>query len=533
LKKGALYFFLLLNTCLIAQEQAWVFFKEKPNSSTRIASPKDFLSEKSILRKQKYNIIIDSKDLPIEIDYINRIKSQLDINYLAMSKWFNACYVEGEITDIEALLDLDIIEDIYFMNKELNSSTSEKKIHLSENLENNKIEITSISPYGQTEIQTTQIKLNSLHNTNFTGEGITIAIMDNGFSNVDSINAFDRAREKKLLHNGYDFEDKTNNIYAYTGGSHGTTVLSTMLGFIEDSFIGTAIDAQYYLFRTEVDTSESPKEEAYWIAAAEMADSLGVDIINTSLGYSTFDDPKYNYTTADMDGKTTFISRAATIALQKGMLTINSAGNSGNNTWKIINAPADSPDVLSVGAIDTNGSLASFSSIGPTADGRIKPDIVALGSPSVIINETGNISSASGTSFSSPIIAGATACFWQSMPNKTAKQIMDLIKLSSSLANNPNNNLGYGIPNFEFYLNTENNLEKTLKLITNPIDELLIFEFPNNWSSQKYTIYNISGKIEMVGSLNINATIDVSQLSQGIYFLNTYTNSNLIKFVKL
>ena len=523
---------------LVAQEQAWVFFTDKANSEIQLQTPADFLTEKSLLRKQKHNIAIDTRDLPIDNLYINTLKQQIDINYLSTSKWFNAAYIEGSQTAIEALLNLSFVESIFYMNKSLNTSAAAKNLKSiqTNSLVNKSKEILTDFVYGTTEIQTEQLNLQALHNENYTGTGITIAVMDGGFSNVNTIPAFNRARENNLLLGGYDFESKTDAIFDYTGDSHGTNVLSTMLGYIENEFVGTAIDAQYYLFRTEVVESESPKEEAYWIAGAERADSLGVDIINTSLGYSEFDEAKYNYTTSDMDGKTTFISQAATIALEKGMLPVNSAGNSGNSAWGIITAPADSPGVLSVGAVDENDNLASFSSVGPTADGRIKPDVVALGLGSVVIAETGEITTSSGTSFSGPIIAGAVACFWQSMLEKSPQEIMELVKQSSSLASNPNTNSGYGIPNFENSLLSTDSLTidstKKLTLLKNPVSLQLEFCYPENWVPQKYSIYNLAGAEVQKGIVIKEESVDLSWLSQGIYFFKSFTNSNIIKFAK-
>lgn len=531
--------FILINfLCfqLIAQEQAWIFLTEKPNSTERLANPNNFLTQKSILRKQKFNTQIDARDLPIENTYVNEIKAQTEITYLATSKWFNGIYVEGDQIAIEALLNLEFVDSIFFMNRSLNTSAVAKKIDFAKESQPNKTETIENFNYGDTQAQINQLNLQGLHNENYTGTGITIAVMDSGFNNVNTISAFDRARDNNLLLGGYDFEDKTPDIYAYTGGSHGTNVLSTMLGYIENEFVGTAIDAQYYLFRTEVDASETPKEEAYWIAAAERADSLGVDIINTSLGYSDFDGTKYDYATTDMDGETAFISQATTIALEKGMLPINSAGNSGGTAWNIITAPADSPGALSIGAVAVNGSLASFSSVGPTADGRIKPDVVAMGVASAIITTNGTIAASNGTSFSGPIMAGAVACLWQSMPNKSATEIMDLVRASGNLANNPNSNMGYGIPNFGTILgfpDIENtNAVSTLKILKNPVGNSLNFEFPNEWSSQNYIIYDTTGKQTLKGILNKNDAITVANLNSGIYFLATNGIKDIVKFVK-
>src|SRR5690606_26070527 len=232
---------------------------------------------------------------------------------------------------------------------------------------------------------------------------------------VDEVEGFAYLRNNDKIKGGYNFVD--DDPFFYTRGSHGTMVLSTMGGFIENQYVGTAIDAEYYLFITEKSEEEIPQEEVWWIAAAERADSIGVDVINTSLGYNEFDDSRYNYTYEDMDGETAFITRGAQIAAEKGIMMVNSAGNSGNDDWCYITAPADGFDVFTIGAVDSDGTPAPFSSFGPTPDGRIKPDVAAHGYQTAVINPNGEINGSYGTSFSSPIMAGAMACFIQAFPN--------------------------------------------------------------------------------------------------------------------
>jgi len=526
---------LLYSSLLVAQEQAWVFFTEKPDWETRIETPTDFLTTKAITRKEKYNIEIDARDLPLEEDYVNEIKLATGITYLASSKWFNGVFVEGLQTDIEALTTLTYVDSVYFMDRSLNASERPATSSKPSKIDHEKFTEETTIEYGSTTTQIEQINVDGLHDLGFTGEGMTIAVMDNGFVNVDTIEAFDRARENNLLLGGYDFEDKTDDIYAHTG-SHGTNVLSTMLGYIENSFAGTAIDAQYYLFRTEVDASETPKEEAYWIAAAEMADSLGVDIINTSLGYSTFQDAKYNYATSDMDGETAFISQAASIALEKGMLPVTSAGNSGSSSWGIITAPADSPGTLAIGAVNYLGNVASFSSRGYSADGRVKPDVMAMGVTSSVISSSGSIATSNGTSFSGPITCGAVACLWQSLPDYAPTEIMEAVRESGHIYATPNQDYGYGIPNFlaAYNLLSNENFEYITQysLLENPVSDSIQLNFPFETTNTDYRIFDITGQLSLNGNCSTNETIDVNNLSEGIYFLQLEDVQNLIKFVK-
>ena len=273
-----------------------------------------------------------------------------------------------------------------------------------------------------------------------------IAVIDAGFPGVNTLSAFSRIRTNNKILGGYDFVNR--NINFYTGDSHGTSVLSTIAGFVADQFVGTAPDASFYLFITEDNTKETPLEESLWVEAAERADSLGVDIINTSLGYYTFDNPKHDYTYADMNGNKTFISRGAEIGFSRGMILVNAAGNEGAVAWKYIIAPADAKSVLAVGAVNASKVIASFSSFGPTADDRVKPDVLAHGQDVFVINAAGNIATSNGTSFASPVMAGVVACFWQKNPTKTNKEIIQIIKESAHLYNNPSPQYGYGIPKF-------------------------------------------------------------------------------------
>jgi hypothetical protein len=299
-----------------AQQDAWVYFTDKENVANAIANPLTILTQKAIDRKSDHNVAIDERDVPVNENYITQVKNTSGIMVMAKSKWFNAVHVRGSEADINDLLNLGFVASIEFADDNLNrmptqSNSSNNKFNVEDALVN--------FEYGNTQNQVEMISADVLHQMDYTGNGVTVAVLDAGFPNVNTMGAFQRLRNAGKLLNGYDFVNRTADIYAYAGSTHGTKVLSAMAGFIQDAFVGTAPDASYYLFRTEDAGSENPVEESYWVEAAERADSLGVDIINTSLGYKSYDNPNYSYTASDLDGNTAFITKGANIAFEKGL----------------------------------------------------------------------------------------------------------------------------------------------------------------------------------------------------------------------
>ncbi len=518
-----------------AQQDAWVYLSDKENVETSISNPISILSLKAIDRKVAHNVVIDERDVPVNESYIAQLKSQSSITVMAKSKWFNAVHVRGTQTDIEALSGLTFISSIDFADKSLNAARLFQQ--------QNKFEIEDSHTdfdYGDASNQIEMINGDELHLSDYTGTGMTVAVLDAGFPNVNTMSAFQRLRDAGNLLGGYDFVIRTDAIHDYTGNSHGTNVLSTMAGFVQDQFVGTAPDAQYYLFRTENATSENPIEESLWVEAAERADSLGVDVINTSLGYTTYDNPNYSYTPAEMNGNTAFITRGANIASEKGMLLVNSAGNSGGNSWNIVGAPADASGVLSIGAVKADGTYASFSSQGDGSQPNQKPDVVAQGQASYVISTGDVIYTSNGTSFSSPIMAGGVVCLWQALPSLTNAQIMQIIRESASQYNNPDNFLGYGIPNLQLALSNGlsivdfENLELDLNIYPNPVSNEIRLTIPEQ-DIVSITIFDILGKLVKQGSLtHVNSKINVESLSQGIYIakLQSGNISRTIKLIK-
>ena len=368
---------------------------------------------------------------------------------------------------------------------------------------------------------------------------IDVAVFDNGFFNADSIRFFKKAFNENRIHPMWNFVNKTNKVFNV--GGHGTNVLSCMASYIPDTMIGTAPNANYYLFVTEDNASESKLEEVNWAKAAEVADSIGIDVINSSLGYTDFDDVSTNYTYQDMDGKTTIISKAAEMASEKGILVVNSAGNEGEKSWHYISAPSDAKTVLCIGAVNATGILAGFSGRGPSADQRIKPDIVAKGASATVVNVNGEIGLSNGTSFSSPIMAGMAASLWQSNLTSTNLEIREAIIKSTDKLIYPNNNYGYGLPNFkiayEFLQKQHKMRESGFKLFPLPFKEFI--NISNDYFLNKtfaLEIYNERGNF--IRAFNVDQTknklgfeaVDLSSLSAGIYFMKIISDGKSISY---
>jgi hypothetical protein len=516
------YFILLLVSALgFAQQDAWVYFNAKPNAQLYFDSPLKMLSQRALDRRTTQNIALDTKDIPMEPSYITQVKATTGITVLAKSKWLNAVHVRGSQTNLNALKTQPFVSKIDFADKSLNQSaripksTKMKRVKKSEKT---KIDFA----YGNAANQIQMLNGQVLHQQNYTGSGKVIAVMDSGFPGVDVAQPFQRLRDNNKILGGYNFVLRNSNFYS--GDSHGTLVLSTMGGYKENSLVGTAPDASYYLFVTEDDNSENPVEESLWVEAAEKADSLGVDVINTSLGYFDFDNSSYDHTYSDMNGATTFMSRAAEIAFSCGMIVVASAGNSGTSAANPhIAVPADAVSVIAVGAVNSDKNRVSFSSIGPSFDQRIKPEVMAQGQSAVVSDQAGNIGLANGTSFSAPIMAGMIASLWQALPQKTNQQIRDIVLQSADKFGNPNNQLGYGIPNFAMALNNQLSSDSSILdefiVYPNPTSDLIIMVLPAQFKTGTLFIYNTIGQI-MIEQNIISTTpmISLKSLEKGLYF---------------
>ena len=503
------------------QEDAWVYFTDKPSAGTYLSNPLTMLSQKSLDRRTAQNIALDNKDVPIHASYRNQVANSAGIIVMAKSKWMNALHVRGTVTAIQNLQNLAFVASVDFANDALNSNGSGRAQASNKNKQVDKYQESMVTfSYGNSNNQIQMLNGHLLHQQDYTGAGKTIAVLDAGFPGVDTAAPFDRLHDNNLILGGYNFVN--NNANFYTGGSHGTLVLSAMGGYVASQLVGTAPDAHYYLFVTEDISSENPVEESYWVAAAEVADSLGVDIINTSLGYFGYDNPNYSYTYADMNGTTSFIARGADIAFSRGMICVASAGNSGGTANPNISTPADAVHTLAVGAVTASENYATFSSIGPSFDNRVKPDVAAQGQAAVLADELGTIITANGTSFSGPITAGMVACLWQALPGKTNAEIIQLIKESANLYNNPTNQLGYGIPDFNLAVSTALGLVDTgsnsFIVYPNPAGDFVHVGFPGDLSIGDILLYNSLGQLVLNQRISIsNNDLSVTHLPQGLY----------------
>ena len=429
--------------CTAQVAKYWVRFTDKKESPYSVFKAYEFLSARALERRANQGIAVDESDLPVNPHYVEQlIKSGARIHN--RSRWMNAATIVADSLTVAKVGQLPFVQDVRYVGKHLTSKRKTKAAQRPEYLEPYEA-LPEYYGYGTAQIGLMNGEL--LHQLDFQGAGKMVAVLDGGFTNVDIMPFFDSLRAEGRLIAGYDFAD--NDATVFESSSHGTQVLSSMASHLPGLLVGTAPAATYVLIKTEDTRGEYLVEECNWVAGAEYADSIGADIINSSLGYTTFNDKSMNYTYADMDGSQSIASRAADIAFSKGILVVNSAGNSGSGPWKYIGAPADARKALTVGATNAIGGLASFSSIGPTADGRIKPNIATMGQNVVVASIKGyDLQLANGTSLASPLAAGMAASLWSAFPEKTNTEIYDVIEESAHLFNQFNDEMGYGIPNF-------------------------------------------------------------------------------------
>ena len=432
-----------------------VRFKDKAGTPFNINNPSQYLSARSIQRRVKQNIAIDSTDLPITPRYLDSVKLAGNVTILNKSKWLNEVCIQT--TDAAALAKINSFPFVISSSPVKRIQEGNKEITQTRNKFNEEISQTNTATqtsktngdvlnYGNSLAQIHIHEGEFLHNKGFKGEGMLMAIFDGGFRNYLTVTAFDSARNNNQIVETYDFVQ--NEISVNEDDPHGMYCFSIIAANWPGQLVGSCTKAKYYLYRTEDVATEFPIEEQNWAAAAERADSIGVDVFSTSLGYSTFDNPVFNHTYADMNGKITIIARANTMAARKGIISVVAAGNDGNNAWHFIATPADADSIVTTGAVNTSGVVASFSSYGPTSDGRVKPTVASVGQGTAIAGLNNLQTFGNGTSFATPNLAGLITCLWQAFPEFTNMQIIEAVKRSSSIYTTPNDRIGYGIPNF-------------------------------------------------------------------------------------
>jgi len=508
-----------------APDSYWVQLKDKKGTPYKISQPEAFLSQRSIDRRLRQHILIDETDLPVSPDYLDSLKNR-GLEIVHTSKWLNGATVRtADTTLIKKIATLPFVSLVQLTKpanvlKSFSNKFSDEVLNTEYDPEN----------YGNAIDQLTQLNGQYLHRQGFRGKGIQIAILDAGFLNANTIEAFDSLRNSNRILGTRDFVDPTSDIYAQN--YHGMSVLSCMGGNIPGSLIGTAPDASFYLIRSEDVATEYLIEEDNWVAAAEYADSLGVDIINSSLGYSQFNDSLMNHSFADINGKTTRVTQGANMAFQKGILVFSSAGNEANKSWKRIIAPSDGENVIGVAAVDKDGLRASFSSVGPAFGGAVKPNVAAMGSGTTLALSNGTIGYASGTSFSSPVLAGMGACLLQANPYAGAKLAKLAIEQSASQYSNPDSLIGFGIPDFEkadkyLKVNSANKLKdkSSWTVSPNPFSESIFLRNLNTVNNKNYliSIYNLQGICLWQSTFNSEEIIvlkNLANLPQGFLILS-------------
>lgn len=524
-------------------------FKDKAETPYSISSPSQYLSARSIQRRVKQKILIDSTDLPITPKYLDSVRLAGNVIILNKSKWLNQVCIQT--TDAAALAKINsfpfiISSSPVMRTQEENKEINEKKnkfneaiFHTSENTRNTRTN-GDVLNYGNASAQIHIHEGEFLHNNGFKGEGMLMAMFDAGYKNYLTLAAFDSVRNNNQVAETFDFVKNEPGVNE--DDAHGMYCFSIIAANLPGKLVGSCPKAKFYLYRTEDVSSEYPVEEQNWAAAAERADSIGVDVFSTSLGYTTFDNPLLDHTYADMNGKVTIIARANVLAAKKGIISVVSAGNDGNGQWHFIGTPADADSILTVGSVTATGVSSAFSSYGPSSDGRIKPTVASVGEGTAFAGLNDQLYFGNGTSFSCPNLAGLVTCLWQAFPEFTNMQIIEAVKKSSSKYTAPDDHVGYGIPNFhkayddlfqQRILLQANTIlaNEWIKAYPNPFSKTFsVLLKPKYSGSATFKLYDANGKLyltKVITTQENQAQLilfnNLQPLSKGMYILR-YTN---------
>ena len=452
----------------------------------KVGSESVCLNELAIQMREQRGIAIDSLDYEVSPIYLDSVRA-MGAKVLHTSRWLNAATVQMPSSHASALHQCSFIQAIE-LTRGAKDSVDISSISLRKHAANSSTP-SDPSPL-LSEAQHSVYNLLPLHQAGYKGQGIRIGLADGGFYNADSLSSL--PLDQWL---GYaDFTDDEDDFFG-KNGNHGTMCLTTIMAR-SDSYQGAATEAEYFLFRTEEHDTESPKEIDNWVAAIEMADSMGLHIVSTSLGYTTFDNKEYNLSYADMDGHTSHGAQAALIAAKKGMLLVIAMGNDGNKDWHYLSTPGDADSILTVGAVDIFRSIADFSSFGPSADGRVKPEVCAVGKQTALIDpNNGYVINSNGTSFACPLLAGMAACLWSALPNATNMEIRERIIRSADKYTHPQEQYGYGIP--DAWLAYTNDVASTTHYIQHTTSYSKIIQNGQLYIRHQGATYNLLGnKIE-------------------------------------
>lgn len=525
----------------MAQDRYMVYFTDKADLDYpySLNNPNDFLTDRAIQRRTDQSISIDSTDLPVNPVYVDSLGA-LGIDVYFTTKWLNGALVQTEEVNITTMESLGFVDSIALIAK--NKKLSYDKIEFVVPTEFK--EPPSVS--SSTDLQNAMLQVDAMHEEGIHGEGMLIAVLDNGFIGVDEFKPFEHLWTENKIVAQRDFVTNSGNVFGL--GDHGTSVFSTIAAKYQEDFNGVAYGADFILCITEEGGSEDRVEEYNWLFGAEFADSLGADVINASLGYQDFDIKEHDYVYEDLDGETTIVSIAAKLASDKGIVVVVSAGNNGDNppsSWRYITPPADSKNILTVGSVNPDFSWTPFSSLGPTSDGRIKPDVSALGLSTAIIRGSGSITRGNGTSFASPQIAGFVAGIWQVNPGWTNLEVMNAIRAGSHNAHAPDTLVGHGVPFYTFavdgkVLSTSDILSEKVTVYPNPFQGEKIYLKIDAELSEPITIEIIDseGKSILRDSISVSESSTVVEFTledirEGLYFLSLQyaTEKKVVKLI--
>lgn len=512
-----------------------VFFKDKAGTPYSISNPGEFLSAKAIQRRIKHLTSATETDLPVSPSYVDDVRNA-GATVLYTTRWMNGALVQCDAALLPTLLALPQVETIEFVAPGARPVNGGR---------NGRIKFKTGHQDDAATPQLTMVGIDQMHADGFRGENITIAVFDGGFSGADSSVPFQH------IFNEGRFNATVSHDFVYGGSDvfrhddHGTQVWSVIAAFQDGVFTGGAYNANFQLYVTEDVDTEYRIEEYNWLIAAERADSAGVDIINSSLGYNIFDDPIMDYLPENMNGTTAVISRAANLAAERGIIVVTSAGNEGAKPWRIITAPADAEKAVAVGNINFSGIKSPSSSFGPTADGRIKPDVVAPGTLVKVIRANGTIGSASGTSVAAPLVTSLLAGVWQKYPHLFNIRLIEALKISGSQGASPDNALGYGLPGYQALSQYfDQDIEPlTIQVYPNPVlNDTLIIETSNPimFPEVSYFVSNSTGQAISTGTArftfnNPRYQVGLSGLYPGLYFLRIHANGKwrVFKLIKV
>lgn len=513
----------------IADSVYWVYFTDKTDNGYEIQQADEFLSQRSIERRAWQDLGIDLRDEPVRRAYVDSLKA-MGVEVRHVSRWLNGV----AMVNMDEAQYHEVLEKTY--TDTLPWLPESRAVWFPPSPAGERFEPPLENPpdyqYGVAREQISQVRMDFLHQEGYTGKGVWVAVIDAGFRNVDSLPSFQSMiSEGRILGTRNFIND--SSVFRLVN-SHGMYVLSIIGATWNGNMMGTAPDASYFLCATENVHEETHLEEIAWIEAAEYMDSLGYDVFNTSLGYSDVDSTAWDYTYEDMDGESILMSRAASLLASRGIILSNSAGNEGNSSWYRITAPSDAKDIICVGAVDSLGNIASFSSRGPSFDGRVKPELSAMGRATGVQYGNGNLARGSGTSFSAPVITGSVASLWQAYPEMPARELIQIIRNTGDRFDNPDATYGYGIPDFAraYRIISSARLyhsDYSLNIYPNPATDFVRIDLPGQDQGEYLlSIYDMNGKLHSSRLIMLPGELSLSrEMAPGLYMIKVQTTDRV------